>query len=97
MIHAEHQSIAKAAKLTGIPYDNAKAINRTYVKEKRVSKIAYRLRYLRKQKKVNQPIESLAGYNRQQEVSDVITRQDGMSDSQIGDAQGKKIIQAPVS
>ena len=36
MIHQEHSSIARASKLTGIPYDNAKAINRTYLREKRV-------------------------------------------------------------
>jgi molybdenum-dependent DNA-binding transcriptional regulator ModE len=39
MIHNEGQSIASAAKLADIPYDNAKAINRTYLKEKRVHKI----------------------------------------------------------
>jgi molybdenum-dependent DNA-binding transcriptional regulator ModE len=33
LIHQEHQSIAKASKASGIPYDNAKAINRTYIKE----------------------------------------------------------------
>jgi molybdenum-dependent DNA-binding transcriptional regulator ModE len=42
MIHNEGQSIASAAKLADIPYDNAKAINRTYLKEKRVHKINYR-------------------------------------------------------
>lgn len=31
--------------MTNIPYDNAKAINRTYVKEQRISKIDYRQRY----------------------------------------------------
>eukprot|EP00347_Sterkiella_histriomuscorum_P021946 403332220 len=45
LIHEENCSIAKAAKITGIPYDNAKAINRTYLKEQRVNKINYRLRY----------------------------------------------------
>jgi hypothetical protein len=45
MIHQEHSSIARASKLTGIPYDNAKAINRTYLREKRVQKINYRMRY----------------------------------------------------
>lgn len=38
-------SIAKASKVTGIPYDNAKAINRTYLRERRIHKINYRLRY----------------------------------------------------
>ena len=48
MIHQEGNSIAKASKVTGIPYDNAKAINRTYLREKRVHKINYRMRYQRK-------------------------------------------------
>lgn len=34
--------------MTNIPYDNAKAINRTYLREKRVNKINYRLRYQKK-------------------------------------------------
>jgi len=42
MIHNEGHSIASAAKIAYIPYDNAKAINRTYLKEKRVNKINYR-------------------------------------------------------
>jgi molybdenum-dependent DNA-binding transcriptional regulator ModE len=41
MIHNEGHSIASAAKIADIPYDNAKAINRTYLKEKRVHKINY--------------------------------------------------------
>lgn len=45
LIHEENYSIARAAKVTAIPYDNAKAINRTYLKEQRVNKINYRLRY----------------------------------------------------
>ncbi len=45
MIHTQGHSIAKASKMAGIPYDNAKAINRTYLREKRVNKINYRLRY----------------------------------------------------
>jgi hypothetical protein len=45
LIHSESHSIAKASKVTGIPYDNAKAINRTYLRERRVNKINYRLRY----------------------------------------------------
>jgi hypothetical protein len=45
LIHQEGHSIAKASKTTGIPYDNAKAINRTYLRERRVHKINYRLRY----------------------------------------------------
>lgn len=45
LIHEENCSIAKASKLTGIPYDNAKAINRTYLRERRINKINYRLRY----------------------------------------------------
>ena len=48
LIHQESYSIAKASKVTGIPYDNAKAINRTYLREKRVHKINYRLRYQKK-------------------------------------------------
>lgn len=42
LINEEGFSIAKAAKRTDIPYDNAKAINRTYRKERRVNKINYR-------------------------------------------------------
>jgi len=48
LIHEEGCSIAKASKVTGIPYDNAKAINRTYLREKRIHKINYRLRYQKK-------------------------------------------------
>jgi molybdenum-dependent DNA-binding transcriptional regulator ModE len=42
LIHQEKYSIAKASKVTGIPYDNAKAINRTYLKEERIRKINYK-------------------------------------------------------
>jgi molybdenum-dependent DNA-binding transcriptional regulator ModE len=35
LIHEEGHSISQAAKALGIPYDNAKAINRTYLKENR--------------------------------------------------------------
>lgn len=45
LIHFENYSIARAAKATNIPYDNAKAINRTYVREERVAKIDYKQRY----------------------------------------------------
>ena len=45
LIHSKHYSIAKASKMTGIPYDNAKAINRTYMREERVNKIDYKQRY----------------------------------------------------
>ena len=48
MIHQEGSSIAKASKVTGIPYVNAKAINRTYLREKRVHKLNYRKRYQKK-------------------------------------------------
>ena len=33
LIHNDGFSIAKASKTTNIPYDNAKAINRTYLRE----------------------------------------------------------------
>jgi molybdenum-dependent DNA-binding transcriptional regulator ModE len=39
LIHDQGFSIAKASEDTQIPYDNAKAINRTYLREKRVHKI----------------------------------------------------------
>ena len=39
LIHDQGYSIARASKDTLIPYDNAKAINRTYMREKRVHKI----------------------------------------------------------
>ena len=42
LIHEQKYSIARAAKATNIPYDNAKAINRTYLKEERISKINYK-------------------------------------------------------
>lgn len=42
LIHIQNYSIAKASKVTGIPYDNAKAINRTYVREERIQKINYK-------------------------------------------------------
>ena len=41
LIHNEGFSIAKASMLTNIPYDNAKAINRTYLKESRIKKVTY--------------------------------------------------------
>ena len=36
LIHDKKYSISKASKETGVPYDNAKAINRTYMQEKRI-------------------------------------------------------------
>lgn len=42
LIHENKYSIAKASKVTNIPYDNAKAINRTYTREQRVKKINYK-------------------------------------------------------
>lgn len=45
LINDRKFSIAKASKQTGIPYDNAKAVNRTYLKEGRVRKIDYQERY----------------------------------------------------
>lgn len=45
LIHHHKYSIAKASKVTNIPYDNAKAINRTYTREQRVKKINYKQRY----------------------------------------------------
>ena len=42
LIHHSNYSIAQAAKATGIPYDNAKAINRTFCREKRIVKIDYK-------------------------------------------------------
>lgn len=53
LIHQDHYSIAKAAKETKIPYDNAKAINRTYVREQRISKIDYRERYQTRRNRQN--------------------------------------------
>ena len=47
LIHDENYSIARASKATGIPYDNAKAINRTYLRESRIKKINYQQRYLK--------------------------------------------------
>ncbi len=45
LIHDHNFSITKASKITKVPYDNAKAINRTYIKEKRIKKINYQERY----------------------------------------------------
>ena len=45
LIHHHNYSIAKASKATDVPYDNAKAINRTYIKENRINKINYQQRY----------------------------------------------------
>jgi hypothetical protein len=42
LIHKTNYSIDQAAKMTGIPYDNAKAINRTYMREERIQKIDYK-------------------------------------------------------
>lgn len=41
LIHEHNYSIAKASKATDVPYDNAKAINRTYLRENRIKKINY--------------------------------------------------------
>ena len=50
LIHEDGLSIAQAAKRAEVPYDNAKAINRTYLKERRIIKINYRQRYHRNKK-----------------------------------------------
>ena len=42
LIHEQGLSIAQAAKRSDVPYDNAKAINRTYMRERRINKINYR-------------------------------------------------------
>lgn len=39
LIHVQGLSITNAARLIGIPYDNAKAINRTFIKQGRINKI----------------------------------------------------------
>ena len=41
LIHEESYTIARASKATQIPYDNAKAINRTYIRESRTKKVNY--------------------------------------------------------
>ena len=46
LIHQESYTIARASKATLIPYDNAKAINRTYLRESRTKKVNYQQRYL---------------------------------------------------
>ena len=46
LIHDESYTIARASKATQIPYDNAKAINRTYIRESRTKKVNYQQRYL---------------------------------------------------
>lgn len=45
LIHEHNYSIAKASKATDVPYDNAKAINRTYIRDNIVKKINYQQRY----------------------------------------------------
>lgn len=45
MIHEGGLTIAQAATALGVKYDNAKAINRTYLKQKRTVKIGYRQRH----------------------------------------------------
>ena len=52
LIHDDGFSIAQASKKANVPYDNAKAINRTYMKERRVIKINYRQRYHRNKKNI---------------------------------------------
>ena len=65
LIHEHNFSIARASKATEIPYDNAKAINRTYLKEARINKINYQQRYLnskaRKERLQRQQGELLPG------------------------------------
>lgn len=46
LINKMNYTIAQASKATDIPYDNAKAINRTYLRECRTKKITYQERYL---------------------------------------------------
>ena len=46
LINQQNYTIAQASKQTQIPYDNAKAINRTYLRECRTRKITYQERYL---------------------------------------------------
>ena len=41
LIHDESYTIARASKATQIAYDNAKAINRTYLRESRTKKVNY--------------------------------------------------------
>ena len=48
LIHKEGYSIAGASKKTEIPYDNAKAINRTFMRERRINKLNFRLSYKKK-------------------------------------------------
>ena len=67
LIHSESHSIAKASKVTGIPYDNAKAINRTYLRERRVNKINYRLRY--QQQHSIAPVLSRSDFKNREESS----------------------------
>eukprot|EP00347_Sterkiella_histriomuscorum_P015791 403355668 len=45
LVHQEGFSISKASKLASIPYDNAKVINRIYLREQRVNKINFRHRH----------------------------------------------------
>lgn len=54
LIHSNGYSIAKAAKEVNIPYDNAKAINRTFNKEERVKKISYKQRYHRNRRALSE-------------------------------------------
>ena len=41
LIHLHNMRINKAAKRLGIPYDNAKHINRVFLKDRRLKKIDY--------------------------------------------------------
>jgi hypothetical protein len=65
--------------MTGIPYDNAKAINRTYLREKRVQKINYRMRYHHKKNSIanSTPTDS------QQKLNDINFSQENEPNPQI--------------
>lgn len=42
LIHTHHYSICRAAKMVGIYYPTAKAINKVYLREDRVEKKSFR-------------------------------------------------------
>ena len=46
LIHVNQYTIAKAARITGIPYDNAKAINKVYLQKKRLTRMENSERYI---------------------------------------------------
>lgn len=61
LIHNEGYSIRQAAKNLGIPYPNAKAVNLTYLVEKRINKKVVNFRSSRVDKELEEIVQMIQG------------------------------------